>query len=104
MSKTGFTKNNRLEKWGKVLQKAGLRVSRSKTEALRIQTKSIRKVRLDGDPIPDMEKFKYLGSMVDNTCSSADVQNRIKQGWQKWRSLTGVLFDRKMPDKVKGKA
>ena len=49
-------------------------------------------------------KFKYLGSIIDRAggCYS-DVQKRINNGWGKWKSLTGVMCDKKMPDRLKGK-
>ena len=48
--------------------------------------------------------FKYLGSVVQDTgMIEEDVTHRIKVGWLKWRSATGVLCDKKIPNKVKGK-
>ena len=32
-----------------------------------------------------------------------EVSSRVGRGWQKWRSLTGVMCDKKMPLKLKGK-
>ena len=32
-----------------------------------------------------------------------DISHRIQAGWTKWRSSSGVLCDRKVPLKVKGK-
>jgi len=31
------------------------------------------------------------------------VKNRIKADWQKWKELSGVVCDRKMPVGIKGK-
>ncbi|XP_063358836.1 uncharacterized protein LOC134648275 [Cydia amplana] len=33
----------------------------------------------------------------------SDVTHRVNAGWQRWRALTGVLCDTRMPIKVKGK-
>ena len=33
----------------------------------------------------------------------ADVSNRIKAGWIKWRQASGVLCDKRVPQKLKGK-
>jgi hypothetical protein len=33
----------------------------------------------------------------------ADVSHRIKAGWIKWRQASGVLCDKRVPQKLKGK-
>jgi len=30
------------------------------------------------------------------------VENKINEAWKKWKELSGVVFDRKMPVEVKG--
>ena len=32
-----------------------------------------------------------------------DVSHRIKTGWMKWRQASGVLCDKRVPQKLKGK-
>ena len=32
-----------------------------------------------------------------------DVSHRIKAGWMKWRQASGVLYDRRVPQKLNGK-
>ena len=32
-----------------------------------------------------------------------DVSHRIKAGWMKWRQASGVLCDKMVPQKLKGK-
>ena len=48
--------------------------------------------------------FKYLGSTVSNDgrCEE-EVRRRIQAGWMSWRKVSGVLCDRKLSAKVKGK-
>jgi hypothetical protein len=32
-----------------------------------------------------------------------DVNHQIKAGWMKWRQASGILCDKRVPQKVKGK-
>lgn len=32
-----------------------------------------------------------------------DVNHRIKAGWVKWRQVSGILYDKTVPQKLKGK-
>ena len=48
--------------------------------------------------------YQYLGSIVQNDGEiEADVNHRIQAGWLKWRKASGVLCDKKVPLKLKGK-
>ena len=61
-------------------------------------------ITLDGQKIPIMGSFKYLGSIIQKDGEiNGDVNHRIKVGWLRWRSATGVLCDRNMPLSLKGK-
>ena len=61
-------------------------------------------IRLGNKTIQQMDKFKYLGSIIQEDCEvDDDVNNRIQTGWFKWRKVTGVICDRKVQDKVKRK-
>ena len=51
-----------------------------------------------------VNQFKYLGSTVqDDGGSEAEVAKRIQAGWNNWRKVTGILCDKKVSPKVKGK-
>jgi len=59
---------------------------------------------MDGVAIPRVEKFKYVGLIIEqNGDINEDINNRIRVGWQKWRSAFGVLCDKQMPVRLKGK-
>ena len=48
--------------------------------------------------IARVEKFRYLGSIVEEREDIvSDIYNRIRMGWQKWRTASGVLCDKKIP-------
>jgi len=100
--------NDKLERWRHTLEARGFRVSRSKTEYLyccfsgRVDAGG--EVTLDGRVIPKVDKFKYLGSIIQqNGDIDEDINQRIKVGWQKWKFTSGVLCDKRVPLGLKGK-
>ena len=91
------------------LESKGFRLSRGKTEYMcctfgNTQTHEDIEITLRDHVIKQVDKFKYLGSIVQDNCEVADdVNNRIQAGWFKWREATRVICDHKVQDKVKGK-
>ena len=54
--------------------------------------------------MPKKDTFWYLGSMLKRDGDiDADVSHRIKAGWIKWRQASGILYDKRVPQKLKGK-
>jgi hypothetical protein len=48
--------------------------------------------------------FRYLGSMLQSEGEIDEyVSHRIRAGWVNWRQASGVLCDKKVPNKLKGK-
>ena len=96
-----------LERWRECMEKNGRKVSRAKTEHL--QTTG------DTDPVrinkymetemvnlPTVQSFTYLGSTIDRGGGARkDVDNRVTKAWSKWRELSGVICDKKIPTKLK---
>ena len=51
-----------------------------------------------------MNKFKYLGVTISEEGGSGEaVRARVSAAWGKWRNLSGVISDKKMPRKSKMK-
>ena len=51
-----------------------------------------------------VEDFKYLGSTVQsNGECGREVKKRVQAGWNGWRRISGVICDRRVPARVKGK-
>ena len=51
-----------------------------------------------------MDDFKCLGSTVQsNGECGREVKKRIQAGWNGWRRMSGVICDRRVPARVKGK-
>ena len=50
------------------------------------------------------EEFKYLGSKVQESGGcEREVKRRVQAGWNRWRRVSGVICDRRLPARVKGK-
>jgi Reverse transcriptase (RNA-dependent DNA polymerase) len=100
--------NQKLELWRQTLESKGFRLSRTKTEYMRCQfsgeNSDDRDVSLDGRVVPMNDTFRYLGSMLQSEGEiDEDVNHRIRAEWVKWRQASGVLCDKKVPNKLKGK-
>ena len=54
--------------------------------------------------VAKVEDFKYLGSTVQrNGEGGREVKKRVRAGCNGWRRMSGVICDRQVPDRVKGK-
>ncbi|KAL5146025.1 Retrovirus-related Pol polyprotein from type-1 retrotransposable element R2 [Glycine soja] len=101
--------NERLETWRRALETHGFRLSRSKSEYMECKFNKSRRVsnsevKIGDQIIPQVTRFKYLGSVIqDDGEIEGDVNHRIQAGWMKWRKASGVLCDAKVPIKLKVK-
>nr|BAP00546.1 hypothetical protein [Solanum melongena] len=91
--------NDSLEVWRHALKFKGFKLSKTKTEYLECKFNVARDeadidVRLATQPIPKKENFKHLGSIQSSGAINDDVTHRI---------AAGVLCDKKIPPKLKGK-
>ena len=96
----------KLERWRAAQEGRGMRISRSKTEYMcaSIDGDGGDSIRMDGEEIKKVHKFKYLGATIDASGSmDEEVRHRIQAGWNNWRSASGVLCDKRVPLKLKGK-
>ena len=51
-----------------------------------------------------VKEFKYLGSTVQESGGcEREVKKRVQAGWNGWRRVSGVICDRRLPARVKGK-
>ena len=96
----------RLESWKYALERRGMKVSRSKTEYLCINGgNDDETVKMEDTKVPRIKKFKYLGSTVQESGDcEREVKERVQAGWNGWRRVLGVICDRRLPARVKGKA
>ncbi|KAK3537842.1 hypothetical protein QTP70_019862 [Hemibagrus guttatus] len=94
-----------LERWRFALERRGMKVSRSKTEYMCVnEREGSGTVRLQGEEVKKVQEFKYLGSTVQsNGECGKEVKKRVQAGWNGWRKVSGVLCDRKISARIKGK-
>lgn len=105
LSETREGAEGELKKWCDALERAGLTVSRTKTEYMCASYEDTGdSISLDGTPIPTASEFKYLGSIItaDGTLGS-EVAARAAAGWRSFRRVSPVLCDARIPVGLKGK-
>ncbi|XP_047250071.1 uncharacterized protein LOC124885862 [Capsicum annuum] len=101
--------NDKLEVWRQTLESKGFRVSRSKTEYVECKFNDVRRenevvVKLEAQEVCKRDNFKYLGFVIQSNGEiDEDVSHRIGAEWMKWKLAAGVLCDKKVPPKLKGK-
>ena len=93
-------------KWQSGMESKGLKVNIGKTEVM-VSSRSGAGVNIkdnQGTSLKQVEKFKYLGVTIsDGGGSEEAVRARVSAAWAKWRELSGVIYDKKMPRKLKTK-
>ncbi|VFQ76707.1 unnamed protein product [Cuscuta campestris] len=99
--------NDKLERWRLALQTKGFRISRNKTEYMECrfsgqETESEVEVRIDSHVVPKVDRFRYLGSVIQADGElDGDVGHRVGVAWAKWRLASGVLCDAKISPRIK---
>lgn len=94
----------KLERWRRALEERGLRISREKTEYLNFNGRQESEVWMQDVKLKGAKEFRYLGSHIAADGSlDGEISHRIQSGWKNWKRTTGVLCDRKISARVKGK-
>jgi hypothetical protein len=100
--------DQKLELWRQTLELKKIRLSRTKIEYMRCQFSEKNSnngdVSLDGRVVPMNDTFQYLRLMLQSDRGlDEDVSHRIRARWVKWRQASGILCDKKVPNKLKNK-
>ncbi|VDO66032.1 unnamed protein product [Heligmosomoides polygyrus] len=78
----------------------GLKLNVKKTEYLTTDLNEHGSIKIDGTELSRVTSFKYLGSTVT---SDGSLKLEVNAPCSKWRSLTGVLCDKTVPEYLKSK-
>ena len=90
--------------WQECLESRGLKVNAGKTEVMVCakQNETINVSDKHGSRLAQSIEFKYLGSTVETSGGCGrEVALRVKAAWQKWKEITPVICERRMPIKLK---
>ena len=98
-----------LESWRKALEERGMRVSRPKTQFMDSSFEQNAQgnrpqVKIIGEEVERVTHFKYLGTSIEEEGGmEIEIAKRVGAGWMNWKTCSGVLCDKRMPVKLKGK-
>lgn len=94
----------RLELWRGLLEDYGLKVSRQKTKYLECNMAQGGDLFMQDYKLQKVDAFKYLGSYIAKDGGlEREIDHRIQAAWNNWKRTSGVLCDKKISARVKGK-
>ena len=91
------------------MEDRGMRVSRPKTQFMDFSFEQNAQgnrpqVKILGEEVERVTHFKYLGTSIEEEGGmETEIVKRVGAGWRNWKKCSGVLCDRRMPVKLKGK-
>ena len=61
-------------------------------------------INIQGENLERMNTFKYLGAtLAENGDLDTEMTHRLQSGWKNWKRISGILCDRRISFRVKGK-
>ena len=94
-----------MEEWNGLFTKHGLKLNLEKTEVLHIgHQREELDIELEGNKLTQRDSFVYLGGAVcGDGKTEREVRRRVQAGANAWRSVEGVMADRRISNRLKGK-
>ena len=90
------------------MEDRGLNINRKKTVYLRFivdgKLYGNSDINIQGENLERMNTFKYLGAtLAEDGDLDTEMTHRIQSGWKNWKRISGILCDRRISFRVKGK-
>ena len=88
------------------MEDGGLKINRKKTVYLMFNGDENLDGNSDiqGENLERVNTFKYLGAtLAENGDLDAEMTHRIQSGWRNWKRVSGILCNRRISLRVKGK-
>ena len=94
-----------LEDWNGLFTSHGLKINVEKSEVLHIgHQREYKDVELEGTKLTQGDIFVYLGLAVcGDGKTEREVLRRVQAGANAWRAIEGVMADRRISKRLKGK-
>ena len=85
-----------------------LKINRKKTVYLRFivdgNLEGNSDIHIQGENLDRMNTFKYLGAtLAENGDLDTEMTHRLEPEWKHWKRISGILCDRRIRFRVKGK-
>ncbi len=97
----------KIQEWQFYLEHGGLKFNSGKTETVVTTRQNDVTVNIEdrhGVELKQVKKFKYLGSTLqEGGACGTEVKERVKTAWKKWRDMSGIVRDKRMPVSLKAK-
>ena len=98
----------KLEEWRRAMEDRGMTINRKKTVYLMFNEDGNLDgdsyINLHGENLERVNTFKYIGAtLADKGDVDSEMTHRIQSGWKNWKCVSGILCDRRIRLRVKGK-
>jgi hypothetical protein len=82
-------------------KKVGLNINKKKPKIIRVNTARQEKIIIDGEMLEDVDRFCYLGSMINKNGGAEDVKTRIGKAQNAFNMMNKIWQSRHLSTKTK---
>ena len=93
-----------LEEWRRAMEERGLKICRRKYEYVGCNEHQDAEIQFQGETLKRVKTFTHPGStLAEDWELDVEVTHWVQSRWKNWKRVSGVLCDRRMNEKIKGK-